>query len=65
MTAEYPRITIGIFISFLARGLGSFHSQIFCYSAISSAGIVGILPGYLICRSMFSLLIHCCQSTAA
>jgi uncharacterized membrane protein YjjP (DUF1212 family) len=62
--ANVFEITIGIFISFLARGLSSFHSQIFCFSAISSAGIVGILPGYLICRSLFSLLILCCQSIA-
>ena len=55
------RITIGIFISFVARAISSFRSQIFCYSAISSAGIVGILPGYLICRSIFALLIHSCQ----
>lgn len=37
-------------ISFVARGLSTISSQIFCYTAISSAGIVGILPGYLICR---------------
>jgi hypothetical protein len=42
------RITIAIFMSFSARGLSSIRSQIFCYTAISSAGIVGILPGYLI-----------------
>lgn len=45
------RITVTIIISFLARGLSSIRSQIFCYTAISSAGIVGILPGYLIRKS--------------
>ncbi|KAH9977943.1 DUF1212-domain-containing protein [Lactifluus volemus] len=53
--ANVFEITIGIFISFLARGLSSLHSQIFCYSAISSAGIVGILPGYLILSSSLEL----------
>ncbi|KAH9077334.1 hypothetical protein EDB83DRAFT_2217931 [Lactarius deliciosus] len=53
--ANVFEITIGIFVSFLARGLSSFHSQIFCYSAISSAGIVGILPGYLILSSSLEL----------
>lgn len=42
------RITIAIFVSFSARGLSSIRSEIFCYTAISSAGIIGILPGYLI-----------------
>ncbi|KAI0251248.1 hypothetical protein BJV78DRAFT_476210 [Lactifluus subvellereus] len=53
--ANVFEITIGIFISFLARGLSSLHSRIFCYSAISSAGIVGILPGYLILSSSLEL----------
>jgi uncharacterized membrane protein YjjP (DUF1212 family) len=44
----FLRITIAIFISFLARALSSIRSELFCYTAISSAGIVCILPGYLI-----------------
>lgn len=36
------------FMSFIARGLDSIPGHLFCYSAISSAAIVGILPGYLI-----------------
>jgi len=48
-------ITMTIFISFLARGLSSIRSQVFCYTAISSAGIVGILPGYLILSSSLEL----------
>lgn len=35
-------------MSFIARALASIPSQIFCYSAISSAGIVLVLPGYMI-----------------
>ncbi|KAH9966101.1 hypothetical protein BC827DRAFT_1259216 [Russula dissimulans] len=53
--ANVFEITIGIFISLLARGLSSLHSQTFCYSAISSAAIVGILPGYLILSSSLEL----------
>ncbi|KAF8505618.1 hypothetical protein F5888DRAFT_1650573, partial [Russula emetica] len=53
--ANVFEITIGIFISLLARGVSSLHSRIFCYSAISSAGIVGILPGYLILSSSLEL----------
>ncbi|KAI5893414.1 uncharacterized protein SCHCODRAFT_02498828 [Schizophyllum commune H4-8] len=48
-------ITVAIFVSFTARGLSSIRSRIFCYSAISSAGIVGILPGYLILSSSLEL----------
>ena len=44
------RITTAMFMSFAARGLSSIRSQIFCYEAISSAGIIGILPGFLIRR---------------
>ena len=44
----FSRITIAIFISFLARALSSIRIELFCYTAISSAGIVCILPGYLI-----------------
>ena len=49
------RISVTIVISFAARGLSSIRSQIFCYTAISSAGIVGILPGYLIRELFFRL----------
>lgn len=48
-------ITITVFISFMARGLSSIPSQKFCYTAISSAGIVSILPGYLILTSSLEL----------
>jgi len=40
------------FMSFIARGLASIPGHLFCYSAISSAAIVGILPGYLIRESL-------------
>ncbi|KAL1722397.1 hypothetical protein EV715DRAFT_193026 [Schizophyllum commune] len=53
--ANVFEITVAIFVSFTARGLSSIRSRIFCYSAISSAGIVGILPGYLILSSSLEL----------
>ncbi|KIY49341.1 DUF1212-domain-containing protein [Fistulina hepatica ATCC 64428] len=49
------RITVAIIVSFAARGLSSIRSRIFCYTAISSAGIIGILPGYLILSSSLEL----------
>ncbi|KAH0839908.1 hypothetical protein J3R83DRAFT_860 [Lanmaoa asiatica] len=49
------RITTAMFMSFTARGLSSIRSQIFCYEAISSAGIIGILPGFLILTSSLEL----------
>ncbi|KAI0269942.1 hypothetical protein BC834DRAFT_819968 [Gloeopeniophorella convolvens] len=53
--ANVFEISIAIFISFLARALSSIRSELFCYTAISSAGIVGILPGYLILSSSLEL----------
>ncbi len=44
----FPRVSVAIFISFLARALSSIRRELFCYTSISSAGIVCILPGYLI-----------------
>ncbi|KZT12765.1 DUF1212-domain-containing protein [Laetiporus sulphureus 93-53] len=55
MYANVYEISVSIGVAFLARGLSSIRSQIFCYTAISSAGIVGILPGYLILSSSLEL----------
>ncbi|KAI0045320.1 DUF1212-domain-containing protein [Auriscalpium vulgare] len=52
--ANVFEVTVAMMISFLARGLSSIKSDIFCYTAISSAGIVGILPGYLIRKCPFT-----------
>ncbi|KDQ08275.1 hypothetical protein BOTBODRAFT_139159 [Botryobasidium botryosum FD-172 SS1] len=41
-------ISVALIISLVARGLSSRWGQLFCYSAISSAGIILILPGYFI-----------------
>ncbi|KAH8102446.1 DUF1212-domain-containing protein [Cristinia sonorae] len=53
--ANVFEVTVTIAIAFAARGLSSIRSQIFCYTAISSAGIVLILPGYLILSSSLEL----------
>jgi hypothetical protein len=39
---------MAMLMSFLARALSSIPGDYFCYTAISSAAIVGILPGYLV-----------------
>ncbi|KAG9002872.1 hypothetical protein FRB90_011297 [Tulasnella sp. 427] len=48
MYSNVFEISVAIIMSFIARALASIPSQIFCYSAISSAGIVLVLPGYMI-----------------
>ncbi|THH28073.1 hypothetical protein EUX98_g6122 [Antrodiella citrinella] len=53
--ANVFEVTVTIAIACAARGLSSIRSQIFCYTAISSAGIVLILPGYLILSSSLEL----------
>ncbi|KIJ70090.1 hypothetical protein HYDPIDRAFT_78690 [Hydnomerulius pinastri MD-312] len=55
MYANVFEITTAMLMSFTARGLSSIRSEIFCYTAISSAGIIGILPGYLILSSSLEL----------
>lgn len=45
---------MAIFISLAARLLNSIDGHLLCYSAISSAGVVLILPGFLVC--MYFLL---------
>lgn len=46
------RIVVAILVSFVARLLNSIGGHVFCYSAISSSGVVLILPGFLVrvCR---------------
>ncbi|KAI0801052.1 DUF1212-domain-containing protein [Fomes fomentarius] len=46
--ANVYEISVSIIISFLARMLGTLPGNFFCYSAISSAGVVLILPGFTI-----------------
>ncbi|CAE6412681.1 unnamed protein product [Rhizoctonia solani] len=44
-------ISAAMMMSFIARGLSSINGNLFCYSAISSASVVLILPGSIICES--------------
>jgi uncharacterized membrane protein YjjP (DUF1212 family) len=48
LTPPAHRIVVAIFVSFVARMLNSIGGHIFCYSAISSSGVVLILPGFLV-----------------
>ena len=52
--AHTHRIVVAIFVSFVARMLNSIGGHIFCYSAISSSGVVLILPGFLVRTSSYS-----------
>ncbi|TFL05965.1 hypothetical protein BDV98DRAFT_499548 [Pterulicium gracile] len=53
--ANVFEITVAIVMSFIARGLSSIRTRVFCYTAISSSAIIGILPGYLILLSSLEL----------
>ncbi len=47
---------MAIFVSFVARMLNSIGGHIFCYSAISSSGVVLILPGFLVRTCLGAIL---------
>lgn len=42
------RISVSMLVSFVARALSTIPGNLFCYSAMSSAGVVHILPGFTI-----------------
>ncbi|KAF8167733.1 hypothetical protein B0H34DRAFT_740573 [Crassisporium funariophilum] len=50
------RISVTIVVAFVARGLSSIPGDIFCYSAVSSAGVVVILPGFTVLTSALELM---------
>ncbi|KNZ75674.1 hypothetical protein J132_02448, partial [Termitomyces sp. J132] len=50
------RISVSIIVAFVARGLSSIPGHLFCYSAISSAGVVLILPGFTVLTSALELM---------
>ncbi|EKM84209.1 hypothetical protein AGABI1DRAFT_124531 [Agaricus bisporus var. burnettii JB137-S8] len=56
MYANVYEISVSIFVAFVARGLGSIPGHVFCYSAISSAGVVLILPGFTVLISSLELM---------
>ncbi|VDB99586.1 unnamed protein product [Peniophora sp. CBMAI 1063] len=53
--ANVYEISAAMFVSFAARGLSSIPGRIFCYSAISSGGVVPLLPGYIVLTSALEL----------
>ncbi|QRW20291.1 pheromone-regulated membrane protein [Rhizoctonia solani] len=48
-------ISAAMMMSFIARGLSSINGHLFCYSAISSASVVLILPGSIVLSSSLEL----------
>ncbi|KAF9029244.1 DUF1212-domain-containing protein [Hymenopellis radicata] len=56
MYANVYEISVSIIVAFVARGLSNAPGNIFCYSAISSAGTVSILPGFTILISALELM---------
>ncbi|KAG9031248.1 hypothetical protein FRB95_002951 [Tulasnella sp. JGI-2019a] len=58
-------ISTALWIAFLARGLSSWQTDYFCYSAIQSAGVVLILPGFAILTSALDLMSRNVVSGAA
>ncbi|KAL4241818.1 ThrE exporter family protein [Abortiporus biennis] len=53
--ANVYEISVTIVVSFIARALGTLRSNLFCFSAISSAGVVLILPGFTVLISALEL----------
>lgn len=49
-------ISISMLVSFVARALSNIRGNIFCYSAISSSGVILILPGFTILTSALELM---------
>ncbi|KAH7930553.1 DUF1212-domain-containing protein [Leucogyrophana mollusca] len=55
MYANVYEISVSIIVSFVARALGTIPGNLFCYNAVSSAGVVLILPGFTILMSALEL----------
>lgn len=53
--AHVYEISISFFISFVAKVLAGIPGHMFCYSAISSAGVVLLLPGFSVLVSSLEL----------
>ncbi|RDB29568.1 Pheromone-regulated membrane protein 10 [Hypsizygus marmoreus] len=56
MYANVYEISVSIVVAFVARGLSNVPGNLFCYSAISSAGVVVILPGFTVLTSALELM---------
>lgn len=50
MYANVYEISASIIVAFIARALSNVPGDFFCYNAISSAGVVVILPGFTVCK---------------
>jgi hypothetical protein len=46
MESDRYRISVAALISFAARGLST--TEYFCYESVASAGVVMVLPGYVV-----------------
>ncbi|KAF7306765.1 hypothetical protein MIND_00468200 [Mycena indigotica] len=56
MYANVYEISATIIVAFVARGLSNIPGNYFCYSAISSAGVIVILPGFTVLVSSLELM---------
>ncbi|KAF9479707.1 DUF1212-domain-containing protein [Pholiota conissans] len=56
MYANVYEISVSIVVAFVARGLSNLPDDMFCYGAISSAGVVVILPGFTVLTSALELM---------
>ncbi|KAF9270039.1 DUF1212-domain-containing protein [Marasmius fiardii PR-910] len=56
MYANVYEVSVSIIVAFVARALSNVPGNVFCYSAISSAGVVLILPGYTVLVSALELM---------
>jgi len=50
-SARIDRISVAALISFAARGLST--TEYFCYESVASAGVVMVLPGYVVRELIF------------
>ncbi|KII94210.1 hypothetical protein PLICRDRAFT_102260 [Plicaturopsis crispa FD-325 SS-3] len=55
MYANVYEISVTIIVSFVARLLSTVPGNVFCYSAMSSAGVILVLPGFTILTSALEL----------
>lgn len=63
--ANIFEISTAIWVAFAARALSSWQGDYFCYSAISTAGVVLILPGFAVLSSALELASKSIVSGAA
>ncbi|KJA25855.1 hypothetical protein HYPSUDRAFT_134069 [Hypholoma sublateritium FD-334 SS-4] len=56
MYANVYEISVSIIVAFASRALSNLPDNMFCYGAISSAGVVVILPGFTVLTSALELM---------